>query len=84
MDPVKVTTIQEWPELRNVKDVQSFPGFANFYRRFVKGYSNIVTPMTHLTRKIMHFVWSDKCSKSFETLKQAFTTAPILRHFDHD
>jgi hypothetical protein len=84
MDPAKVATIQEWPEPRNVKDVQSFLGFANFYRRFVKGYSNIVTPMTHLTRKNTHFIWSDECSQSFETLKQAFTTAPILRHFDYD
>jgi hypothetical protein len=40
--------------------------------------------MTRLTRKNMHFLWSDKCSQSFETLKQAFTTAPILRHFDYD
>jgi hypothetical protein len=40
--------------------------------------------MTLLTRKNMPFVWTDKCSKSFEALKQAFTMAPILRHFDHD
>jgi hypothetical protein len=52
MDPAKVVTIQEWPEPRNVKDVQSFLGFANFYRRFIKGYSNIVAPMTRLTGKI--------------------------------
>jgi hypothetical protein len=84
MDPAKVATIQEWPEPRNVKDVQSFLGFANFYRRFIKGYSNIVAPMTRLTRKNTHFLWSDECSQSFETLKQAFTTAPILRHFDYD
>jgi hypothetical protein len=83
-DPDKVATIQECLEPRNVKDVQSFLGFANFYRRFVKGYSNIVTPMTRLTRKNTHFIWSDECSQSFETLKQAFTTAPILRHFDYD
>jgi hypothetical protein len=78
MDPAKVATIQEWLEPRNVKDVQSFLGFANFYRRFIKGYSNIVAPMTRLTRKNTHFLWSDECSQSFETLKQAFTTAPIL------
>jgi preprotein translocase subunit Sec61beta len=40
--------------------------------------------MTRLTRKNMHFLWSDECSQSFETLKQAFTTAPILRYFDYD
>jgi hypothetical protein len=40
--------------------------------------------MTHLTLKNTPFVWTDKCSKSFEALKQAFTMAPILRHFDYD
>jgi hypothetical protein len=40
--------------------------------------------MTRLTRKNTHFIWSDECSQSFETLKQAFTTAPIVRHFDYD
>jgi predicted aspartyl protease len=64
IDPAKVTTIQEWPIPRNVKDVQSFLGFANFYRCFVKGYSNIVAPMTRLTRKNTRFVWSEECSRS--------------------
>jgi hypothetical protein len=84
MDLSKVATIQEWPEPQNVKDIQSFLRFANSYRRFIRGYSNIVDPTPYLTRKNYHFVWSDECSKSFETLKKAFTTAPILRHFDYD
>jgi hypothetical protein len=84
MDPAKVATIQEWPEPWNVKDVQSFLRFANFYRRFIKHYSTIVAPITLLTQKNMPFAWTDEYSKSFEALKQAFTTAPILHHFDHD
>jgi hypothetical protein len=84
MDLAKVATVQEWPEPRNVKDVQSFLGFANFYRRFVKSYSQIVAPMTWLTRKDTRFVWLEECSKSFETLKKAFTMAPVLRHFDYE
>jgi hypothetical protein len=51
MIPSKITTIQEWPQPQNVKDVQSFLGFANFYRHFIKGYSSIVAPLTRLTRK---------------------------------
>jgi hypothetical protein len=47
----KVQTIQDWPEPRKVKDIQSFLGFANFYRRFIDNYSDIVTPLTRLTRK---------------------------------
>ena len=46
MDPAKVQTIQDWPEPRKVKDIQSFLGFANFYRRFISEYSNIVVPLT--------------------------------------
>jgi hypothetical protein len=84
MDPAKVATIQEWPIPRNMKHTQSFQGFANFYRCFVQGYSNIVTPMTQLTRKNTCFVWSEECLRSFESLKQAFTTALVLWHFDYD
>jgi hypothetical protein len=67
-----------------VKDVQSFWGFANFYQCFVKGYSNIIAPITRLTRKNTRFVWTEECSRSFESLKQVFTTAPVLWHFNYD
>jgi hypothetical protein len=56
IDPAKVATIQEWPEPRNIKDVQSFLGFANFYQQFIKSYSNIVAPMSCLTWKNAHFI----------------------------
>ena len=59
MDPVKVQTIQDWPEPRKVKDVQSFLGFANFYRRFIHEYSEIVVPLTRLTRKDLKWNFSD-------------------------
>jgi len=51
MSNAKVKTIQEWPEPKKVKDIQSFLGFANFYRRFIFNYLDIVIPLTHLTRK---------------------------------
>jgi hypothetical protein len=50
----------------------------------MKGYSNIVCPMTRLTRQNTRFIWSAEYSQAFETLKQAFTTAPVLRHFDYN
>ena len=46
MDPGKISSILEWPEPRKVKDIQSFLGFANFYRRFIDGYSRITVPLT--------------------------------------
>ena len=51
MDPAKVQIIQDWPEPRKVKDIQSFLGFANFYCQFIHEYSDIVVPLTQLTRK---------------------------------
>jgi hypothetical protein len=82
MDPTKVNAIIEWQPPKSVKDIQVFLGFANFYRRFIKGYSKITEPLTRLLRKDTKFEWSDKAQKAFDTLKTAFTTAPILTHFD--
>ena len=48
MSDAKVKTIQEWPEPKKVKDIQSFLGFANFYRCFIFNYSDIVILLTHL------------------------------------
>ena len=81
MDPSKVKTIQDWPEPRKVKDIQSFLGFANFYRRFISDYSKIVVPLTRLTRKGVPWSFTDAARKSFEALKSAFTSAPILTHW---
>ena len=84
MDPAKVLTIQDWPEPRKVKDIQSFLGFANFYHRFISGYSDIVVPLTRLTRKNTPWNFSDAARKSFETLKSVFISAPILTHWIPD
>jgi len=81
MSNAKVKTIQEWPEPKKVKDIQSFLGFANFYRRFIFNYSDIVIPLTHLTRKNTPWNFDDNCRIAFNTLKQAFTSAPILMHW---
>jgi len=80
----KVKTIQEWPEPKKVKDIQSFLGFANFYRCFIFNYSNIVIPLTRLTRKDASWNFDENCRKAFNTLKQAFTSAPILTHWVPD
>jgi hypothetical protein len=64
-----------------VKDIQSFLGFANFYRRFIEGFSRICRPMTELTKDKVPFVWSNECEESFKLLKQKFMEPPILVHF---
>ena len=60
MDPSKVETVKAWPPPENLRDVQVFLGFANFYRRFIKGYSKVVEPLTQLTRKGQPFKWETK------------------------
>ncbi|KAH0607596.1 uncharacterized protein H6S33_002630 [Morchella sextelata] len=84
MDPKKVVDVLDWSTPRNLHDVQVFLGFANFYRRFILGYSKIVAPLTALTKKNVKFEWTDGREEAFQTLKKMFTTAPILAHFDPD
>ena len=82
MDPTKISTIIDWPSPTNVKELQSFLGFANFYRRFIGGYSAKVKPLTSLLKKGSTFIWDSDQENSFLALKEAFCSAPILRHFD--
>ena len=72
----KVKTIQEWPEPKKVKDIQSFLGFTNFYRHFIFNYSDIVILLTCLTRKNTLWNFDDDCKIAFNTLKQVFTSTP--------
>jgi len=78
----KVQTLLEWAPCTNVMAVQSFLGFANFYRRFIKGFSKICKPLMDLTKKGIRWQWTEEEQNAFRMLKRRFTTAPILRHFD--
>lgn len=84
MDSNRVIPISEWPVPAFVLDIQVFLGFANFYRRFIDGYSRVVPPITRLLRKNQKFLWSPDCQAAFDKLKQLFTSASILRHFNPD
>src|SRR5882724_1234705 len=70
MAPYKVQIIQDWPEPRKVKDIQSFLGFANFYQHFIYGYSEITIPLMCLTRKGTIWNFTDECRSAFEALKR--------------
>jgi hypothetical protein len=82
MDPKKTTAIREWQSPKCVKDVQAFLGFANFYWRFIQGFSALAAPLSALTQKDTPFIWREETEAAFQALKKAFTTAPILHHFD--
>lgn len=78
MDPSKITAILEWPIPKDKKSVQRFIGFANFYRRFIRGFSQVCSPITALTKNHDRFTWTSQAQEAFEKLKELFTQAPIL------
>ncbi len=83
MDQGKVTAVAEWPTPQTIKELQRFLGFANFYRRFIKGFSLLTAPLTTLLRgKPKSLSWNPNAHDAFDSLKTAFSTAPILRHPD--
>ncbi|GJT01499.1 reverse transcriptase domain-containing protein [Tanacetum coccineum] len=84
VDKAKVDVIAKLPHPTTVKGVWSFLGHAGFYRRFIKDFSKISRPMTHLLEKNTPFIFSDECIQAFETLKKKLTEAPILIAPDWD
>lgn len=79
MDEKKVKAILDWSAPTKVTELRSFLGLANYYRKFIKGYSKKVSPLTDLLKKDKQWVWSEECQQAFEMLKQAVSTEPVLR-----
>jgi len=84
MSDDKIKIIQDWLEPKKVKDIQSFLGFTNFYHRFIFNYSDIVIPLTRLIWKDIPWKFDSFCQDAFNSLKKAFTSAPILTHWISD
>jgi len=82
MDPEKLKAIIEWKHPDNLKDLQLFLGFANFYRRFIKGFSSIVKSLITLLQTKATWDFNDECKAAFQTLKDAFQDAPVLIYFN--
>ena len=88
MDPSRVDAVRDWPTPCTFDEVQIFLGFANFYRRFIKHYSRIVNPLTGLLKgsekgkKHGQLVWGLSEEQAFQEIKEAFITAPVLKHYE--
>lgn len=81
MDEGKVDAVRAWPTPKTIKEIQCFLGFANFYRRFIRDYSSIASPLTSLLKKGPKTLqWNADAAAAIERLKTAFTSAPILVH----
>ncbi|MBW0463136.1 hypothetical protein O181_002851 [Austropuccinia psidii MF-1] len=77
-----IQQILNWPQPKNRKALQSFLGFANFYCSFIKNYSKNVSVLTSHLRNDSPFIFNEEALGQFEIHKAAFTTSPILSHFN--
>jgi len=78
MDPVKIAGVAEWPVPMSKKEVQSFVGFTNFYRRFISNFSHHARALFDLTKKDVRFMWGNRKQDTFDRLKELITSAPVL------
>jgi len=78
MDPKKVESVRNWPTPTSVKELQSFLGLCNYYRRFIKNFSLITNPLYQLTKKDKKFIWLDEHDNAFNQLKILITSSPVL------
>ncbi len=78
MDPYKVQAVTDWPVPDSRVTLQRFLGFANFYRRFIRNFSQVAVPLTALTSVKSRFKWSESAQEDFDHLKSLFTSSPIL------
>jgi hypothetical protein len=82
MDPIKIKAITEWPTPLNVKDIQSFLGFTNFYRKYIKKYSDIARILSRLTGSEL-WEWHEEQQEAFDKLRLSFEEHPILHMAKH-
>ncbi|KAM5180741.1 uncharacterized protein ACMZJ9_001286 [Mantella aurantiaca] len=82
INPKKISTILEWPAAADKKGVQRFVSFANLYRRFIRDFSTIISPITQLNKVLQHFLWNPEAQAAFDQMKVFVTSAPIVNHPD--
>ncbi|GBO20553.1 Retrovirus-related Pol polyprotein from transposon 297 [Araneus ventricosus] len=82
--PGKIKAVVDWPRTETVHDLRSFLRLCTYYRRFVKKFSTIARPLHKLTEAKSNFNWTEECEKSFNILKQALTSSPILTYPRND
>ena len=77
----KIRAIRVWPEPRNVTELRGFIGICTYYRKFVRGFSQLAAPLTDLTKKGA-FSWSDTAQRAFDRLKEVMSSCPVLALLD--
>jgi len=77
-DPEKIEAIMNWKVPVNVKQLQSFLGITNYYRKFIQSYSEIAVPLTKLLKDDEKYIWTAAQQTAFEVLKNELVKKPIL------
>ena len=87
-DPEKITAVQQFPQPTRVRDVRAFLGLSSYYRRFVKNFARLAKPLNqllgtqHKKDRNPKVEWTPECQESFDKIKAALTTAPVLGYAD--
>jgi hypothetical protein len=84
VDPTKITVIMELASPTSVRHIRTTLGHTCYYRKFIKGYAEITTPMEKLLKKEVNLLWNEDSQKGLDTLKHRVFTAPILVSLDWD
>ena len=74
-DPEKLSAVTDWPAPHDIHELRKFLGFTNYFRKFLRGYSQRTHPLTHLLRKNVAYEWTKECQAAFEQLKADSTSA---------
>jgi len=83
-DQNKIEAVQRYTRPKTVREVQKFLGFVGFYRKFIRGFSMVASPLSELSKKGVPFKWGPKQQHAFDTLRERLTKAPILALPDKD
>jgi len=84
MEEEKVKGVLEWPTPKCIKDIQKFLGLANYYCRFIEGFTSIARPLHNMVKKDKKWDWMEKQEKAFKELKERFTRELVLTASDLD
>ena len=80
--PEKLESVKKMPATTIPKEIKQFLGLVGYYRKFIPRFADIARPMTNLTKQDVPFEWTLQCQASFEMLKDALITSPILKYPD--
>jgi hypothetical protein len=69
--------IHDWTPSRRITELKSFMGLCTYYRRYVKGFSQLTAPLTDLTKKGA-FEWSYEAQAVFDRIKYIMSSCPVL------